>query len=229
MKKVFLSFVIVLSLVLFTNSCAVSSNSKVDDSNSSDISNNDFQQDSFVDAKSGSDKLDLTETLSQTTEDDGEYVEEINGFVELKSYSKRSSHCDACYDTIDDRYNKNNPFVFIWKNANESIPKIRRDSVVGITSPWENIYVIKINTDEARYMVPLNFWYYITDDEEEVEDMPHKLSDTIGLYSDNFEFDTGDLLSAGNPLEECNDQDLTEFVNDNSFAFFRNGKQFFRF
>lgn len=160
------------------------------------------------------------EDSQESKEDDDYYIEEIDGFVELKNYSKLSSSLQYCYNSTDDYYDKSNPFRFIWKNANETIPKIRKESTIGITNPWEEVNLVKIDPADAQYMIPMNFWDDLIDDEEMVDNYPDKLSRTIGQYSDNFDFDTGDLLSPGNPLVECNDTDLTEFVNENSFTFF---------
>jgi hypothetical protein len=69
-------------------------------------------------------------------------------------------------------------------------------------------------------MVPLNFGDDPTGDD--VDDFPDNLGGnglTFAYPSDNIDFDSGDLLNPGNPLVECNNEDLTKFVNSNCDSF----------
>ncbi len=169
------------------------------------------------------------ETSINTVEDEyvlsgvenGFVTENDKGFIELRSFSSRSNMLNPCYDTHDSETG----FILVWKNANEIIPKISKNSIIGITDTYEEIKLVPVGSNKPQYMIPLNFG---ADPVRDVAEFPNNLENN-GIHfaypSDNIDFESGDLLLPGNPLVECNNVDLTTFVNDNcdKFVYDTNG------
>lgn len=210
MKKkgiVICALIIVITLLL--TACFNNSDKSFDN-------NDDYGEthsDSFIDETDNEEneyKLDGVEN--------GYVIKNEDGIVELKSYTSRSNMLNPCYDTEDSETG----FIMVWKNANEIIPKIRKDDKIAIYDTYDEIKVVPVGNAIPLYMVPLNFG---SDPVRDVAEFPVNM-EANGIHfaypSDNIDFDSGELLNPGNPLTECNDKDLTSFVNDNSDNFVYN-------
>lgn len=138
-----------------------------------------------------------------------------DNIIELKSYTDRCNMFNPCYDKEDSKTG----FILVWKNANEEIPKIRKKDKIGIYDTYTEIKIVPLGNAKPSYMVPLNFG---SDPVRDVAEFPVNMEDN-GIHfaypSDNIDFDSGELLTPGNPISECNEKDLTYFVNKNSDNF----------
>lgn len=185
--------------------------------------NNDYTSDKYIQNTDNIDNnTEAVETapneyaITADVDSDGYIVKNADGIIELYSYSE-TSHClNPCYPK---QWNEDG-FILVWKNANEIIPKIDKNSTVAIYDSYEEITVIPINTSTPYYTVPLNFFGY---DEEKVADFPNSLLGRgviITSKDENIDFSVDNLLTPGNPLTECNGEDLETFINNNSVVFY---------
>lgn len=166
---------------------------------------------------STSDESNSTENNTLTNDETIDVEKEnADGIVEIRK--PEHTKCDSRNPLKDA---SGNPFIFIWKNANEEVPKISKNSKVGIYETYGELDFIPIGTAEPQYTVPMNFI-----DERDVDDKPDLFSggifygnQGISHYVDNADFDTGNYLKSGNPLEECNGEKLADFVNANCDTF----------
>lgn len=147
----------------------------------------------------------------------GYVIPESEGYIKLANYGLLSSILDPCYDKQGDEVG----FILVWKNADKAIPKIKKSSLVGITDTYTEIKVIPIGDNEPQYMVPINFG---NDPVDDVADFPETITGhnlySGSEYNDNVDFQLPEkLLSPGNPLTECNGEDLKEFVDKNCDTF----------
>lgn len=162
--------------------------------------------------------------LTITLDSEGYVPLNEDGIVELKSYSNTTSVDNPCYTDRSDWNVQEKHYIVLWKHADEPIPKIKKDSTIGIYDAKESVTLLPIDDTTAQYTVPLNFFDDLANypDSENVENVAShpgvylpdyfpetKLRDTYGWYRLN-------------GLAECNGQDLTEYVNNHSHVFYRN-------
>ncbi len=220
MKKKYKILVGVLLICLSLCACGKSSQGQLpsDGSDKMYITNNTTTETTKQDVTKASEEYDLPDTVN------GYITENDKGFVELKQYSNRSGKSDGTcsYESSFDK-NKNNYFIFVWKNANENIPKIKKDSIVGVTSPYSEIKYIPISETKPQYFVPINFF------EDKYNFYGDTLTGTNSLSTyrseDNIDFsikkDADKLTDPGNPIIECNGEDIGAFIDNNSVCIYK--------
>lgn len=141
----------------------------------------------------------------------------IGDAIHLFSYSKSSASFNPCYDYVDDAYDDNVlRYIVCWKNANEMIPKIDKNALVGITDANDEISLLPINGESPTYAVPVNFANNVTREQDDVYSLP----DFIDVKSD---IDGTDLKNQLKQSTECNGQNLKTFINANSDYFVYRG------
>lgn len=151
------------------------------------------------------------QTVPETTEQEDDFAPtNKDGVIELQNGDCRA--LKPCYDTVpDDKY------ILVFKSVNSTIPKIKKDATVGIyNNNYETIDVLPVDVSHPRYTVNLNFYFL---NKENVHDYPERF-----LLSQNFSAYKGtkdsQYLALTSPITECNGEDLTKFVNQNSEIFY---------
>lgn len=153
--------------------------------------------------------------LTITLDSEGYVPLNEDGIVELKSYSETSYELNPCTTTYSDY---SNAYIVVWKHADEPIPKIKKDTTVGIYNTYDSIDIVPIGDTMPQYTVPLNFFdsgFGMGSDDGTVDDFPDELTATTKYFPDK-----NDLMSPGCPLTECNGQELVEYVNSHSSVFY---------
>lgn len=223
-KKLFFVVIgVVLGLVIIISFVNSLGNSDIPETSEYDSEYYDYNQEGDPEPELNVDwNSDIIEnTLNVNITEDGFVDEYVDDAVLLKQYSNTCNELNPCYDSE----NSETGFILIWKNTDEIIPKIRRNQIVGITDSYEEVKIVPVGSSSPQYMVPLNFG---NNPVEDVDDFPDNLNDNgidFAYSNDNIDFDKGDLLKPGNPLTECNNEDLSTFVNNNcdTFVYDTNG------
>lgn len=132
-------------------------------------------------------------------------------------------HCDMRNPLYDA---EGKAFIFIWKNADEAIPKVEKNKTIGIYQAYEELEFIPIGDATPMYTVPMNFYPFYNDDNGDgVTESPLYFSGGllggVGRPSDNGDDIEGalDFFLAKTSLLECNGEDLGTFVNANCDVF----------
>lgn len=144
-------------------------------------------------------------TSNETTNDSEIIVPNEDGIIELSGYSYSVGYLSS--EVSED--NVNESVFLIWKDIDVPIKKIKQSDTVGIYDTFETLTFLKIDT-ASRYIVPLNF-AGIT------EETPTGFPETFS--HGNYKKDFGNLTNPGNPIIECNNTPLDEFINANSCSF----------
>ncbi len=175
------------------------------DYNGSSLNNDNTDMDEAVKQESENDNIEFSKT------EDGEaYV--------LENLSPSSYFLYPCYNSSDDT--RNNAFCFIWKNTNESIPKLNKKDKVGIYKTLDEVELIRVD-EKPNYTVAMNF---IKGDgyPKAFQDDGFGSNNISGITNahNNIDFDVGNIAHNGNPITECNEKELNEFIDANCDLFF---------
>lgn len=155
--------------------------------------------------------------LTITLDSEGYVPLNEDGVVELKSYSKTASDENPCFTDYSDWDVQEKKYIVLWKHADEPIPKIKKDSIIGIYETKETISLFPVDETTAQYTVPLNFFDEFTDEPDS-----GKVADNPYVFLSEY-FPKTELSIRGGHLyglTECNGQDLTEYVNNHSDVFY---------
>lgn len=146
-------------------------------------------------------------TLLVPLDENGFVNEYVNDAIILRQYSKTShilGSLGCCYD-YDDSLKKK---CYIYKDANEPIPKIKKNSLVGVTDGQEYIEYIYAGYKKPIYMIYANFCYHFGDD---------KQIETRTAFIDTF-YETGCILKQLDEITEINNEEASTFVKNHSIG-----------
>lgn len=198
MKKIILSIVVLCMILVPFTAC------------SGDNSDIDVE---YIDDYYSDDAENIDNDAVNDNEDNQNDSNELDGVLELKTFSKcyfMDYICDEIDDETDDEF-----FGLAFKKADDIIKKLDGSQTIAIYTAYDEVRFVPV-VSEAMYTTVLDFADRIDYETGRINvaSFPDKLLHTLSHVSLN------GLTDPGHPIEECNGEPLDEFIS-------ANGKQYF--
>lgn len=180
-----------------------------------DITTNGYINEEIPDEDSEFSDEEFLEDSNESDDFEDEYEDTTveDGIVNLKGYDPSVGYYTEYVKEDGDASKKR---LILWRGTGKEIKKIKQTDTVVIYKPYDSLTFLEVNV-KPKYIVPLNFassLFSFTDFPKSL----NGLDPSVGTYTnDNLDSEVFDgLLRPGNPLTECNETPIEDFVNDNS-------------